>query len=69
VRGDILSELRTNVRRRSKLQADIFDAFDRTNFRDMEVNPADGAFGTPTTSSNPRTIRLGMKFTFQARGP
>ena len=47
-----------------QLQADIFNAFNRTNFRDMEVNLANGAFGTLTASSNPRTIQLGMKFNF-----
>jgi hypothetical protein len=47
-----------------QLQADIFNAFNRTNFRDMEVNLANAAFGTLTASSNPRTIQLGMKFTF-----
>ena len=50
---------------RLQLQADIFNAFNRTNFRDMDVNLANGtAFGTLTASSNPRTIQLGLKFNF-----
>ena len=50
---------------RLQLQADIFNAFNRTNFRDMDVNLASGnGFGTLTAASNPRTIQLGMKFTF-----
>jgi hypothetical protein len=47
-----------------QLQADIFNAFNRTNFRDMEVNLANGGFGTLTAAGPPRTIQLGMKFTF-----
>jgi hypothetical protein len=50
---------------RLQLQADVFNAFNRTNFRDMDVNLANGAaFGSLTASSNPRTIQLGLKFTF-----
>jgi hypothetical protein len=47
-----------------QLQADVFNAFNRTNFRDMEVNLANAAFGTLTAAGPPRTIQLGMKFTF-----
>ena len=49
---------------RLQLQADIFNAFNRTNFRDMDVNLADAAFGTLTAASSPRSIQLGLKFTF-----
>jgi hypothetical protein len=49
---------------RLQLQADIFNAFNRTNFRDLEVNLANGGFGTLTAAGPPRTIQLGMKFTF-----
>jgi hypothetical protein len=51
-------------RLRLQLQADIFNAFNRTNFRDLEVNLANGGFGTLTAAGPPRTIQLGMKFTF-----
>jgi outer membrane receptor protein involved in Fe transport len=47
-----------------QLQADVFNAFNRTNFRDLEVNLANGGFGTLTAAGPPRTIQLGMKFTF-----
>jgi hypothetical protein len=47
-----------------QLQADIFNAFNRTNFRDMDVNLANAAFGTLTAAGPPRTIQLGMKFSF-----
>ncbi|HWS90645.1 MAG TPA: carboxypeptidase regulatory-like domain-containing protein [Pyrinomonadaceae bacterium] len=49
---------------RLQLQADVFNAFNRTNFRDMEVNLANASFGTLTAAGPPRTIQLGMKFTF-----
>jgi hypothetical protein len=51
-------------RLRLQLQADIFNAFNRTNFRDMDVNLANASFGTLTAASSPRSIQLGMKFTF-----
>ena len=51
-------------RLRLQLQADIFNAFNRTNFRDMEVNLANASFGTLTAAGPPRTIQLGMKFNF-----
>jgi hypothetical protein len=47
-----------------QLQADIFNAFNRTNFRDMDVNLANASFGTLTAASSPRSIQLGLKFTF-----
>jgi hypothetical protein len=47
-----------------QLQADIFNAFNRTNFRDMDVNLANASFGTLTAAGTPRSIQLGMKFTF-----
>lgn len=47
-----------------QLQADVFNAFNRTNFRDLEVNLANGGFGTLTAAGSPRTIQLGLKFTF-----
>ncbi|MBV9927599.1 MAG: carboxypeptidase regulatory-like domain-containing protein [Acidobacteria bacterium] len=49
---------------RLQLQADVFNAFNRTNFRDMDVNLANASFGTLTASGPPRTIQLGMKFNF-----
>ncbi|MFL6256075.1 MAG: carboxypeptidase regulatory-like domain-containing protein [Pyrinomonadaceae bacterium] len=49
---------------RLQLQADIFNAFNRTNFRDMDVNLANASFGTLTAAGPPRTIQLGMKFNF-----
>ncbi|HEX8118775.1 MAG TPA: hypothetical protein VF521_15975, partial [Pyrinomonadaceae bacterium] len=56
--------VRITEKLRLQLQADIFNAFNRTNFRDMEVNLANASFGTLTAAGPPRTIQLGMKFNF-----
>src|SRR5205085_1158816 len=47
-----------------QLQADIFNAFNRTNFRDMDVNLNDAAFGTLTAAGPARNIQFGLKLTF-----
>jgi hypothetical protein len=47
-----------------QVQADIFNAFNRTNFRDMQTNLASGAFGQLTAAGPARNIQLGLKLTF-----
>ena len=47
-----------------QFQADIFNAFNRTNFRDLEPNLSNAAFGTISTSGPPRNIQFGLKLTF-----
>jgi hypothetical protein len=47
-----------------RFQADIFNAFNRTNFRDMDSNLSNAAFGTISTSGPPRNIQFGLKLTF-----
>jgi hypothetical protein len=47
-----------------QFQADIFNAFNRTNFRDMEVNLANASFGTLTAAGPARNIQFGLKLTF-----
>jgi hypothetical protein len=47
-----------------QFQADIFNAFNRTNFRDLENNLSSAAFGTISTSGPPRNIQFGLKLTF-----
>ncbi len=47
-----------------RFQADIFNAFNRTNFRDLESNLSNAAFGTISTSGPPRNIQFGLKLTF-----
>src|SRR5689334_16527059 len=47
-----------------RFQADIFNAFNRTNFRGMESNLSTAAFGTISTSGPPRNIQFGLKLTF-----
>ena len=47
-----------------RFQADIFNAFNRTNFRDMETSLNSNAFGQISTSGPPRNIQFGLKLTF-----
>jgi hypothetical protein len=47
-----------------QFQADIFNAFNRTNFRDLDSNLANGGFGTISTVGPPRNIQFGLKLTF-----
>lgn len=48
-----------------QFQADIFNAFNRTNFRDMDTNWSNATtFGTISTSGPPRNIQFGLKLTF-----
>jgi hypothetical protein len=47
-----------------QFQADIFNIFNRTNFRDMEVNVTNAAFGQLTAAGPARNIQFGLKLTF-----
>lgn len=47
-----------------QLQADIFNAFNRANFRDLESNLSNASFGTLATTGPPRNIQFGLKLTF-----
>jgi hypothetical protein len=47
-----------------QLQADIFNAFNRTNFRDMETSLNNAAFGTLTAAGPARNIQFGLKLNF-----
>lgn len=47
-----------------RFQADIFNAFNRANFRDLEVNLSNAAFGAISTSGPPRNIQFGLKLIF-----
>ncbi len=47
-----------------QFQADIFNAFNRTNFRDLESNLSNAGFGTISTTGPPRNIQFGLKLTF-----
>jgi hypothetical protein len=57
---------RISLTERFKLQfqADIFNAFNRTNFRDMEVSASSAAFGQLTAAGPGRNIQFGLKLTF-----
>jgi hypothetical protein len=47
-----------------QFQADLFNAFNRTNFRDLENNLSSAAFGTISTAGPPRNVQFGLKLTF-----
>ncbi|HVI71734.1 MAG TPA: hypothetical protein VM656_09645, partial [Pyrinomonadaceae bacterium] len=47
-----------------QFQADIFNAFNRANFRDLETNLNNGGFAQVSTTSPPRNIQFGLKLTF-----
>ena len=47
-----------------QFQADLFNAFNRTNFRDLESNLSSAAFGTISTAGPPRNVQFGLKLTF-----
>ena len=49
---------------RLQFQADLFNAFNRTNFRDLENNLSSAAFGTISTAGPPRNVQFGLKLTF-----
>ena len=53
-----------NERFKLQLQADIFNAFNRANFRDLENNLSNSGFGTIATTGPPRNIQFGLKLTF-----
>ena len=57
---------RFNLNERFKLQfqGDLFNAFNRANFRTLESNHNSAAFGTYSTTSPPRQIQFGLKLTF-----
>jgi hypothetical protein len=47
-----------------QLQADIFNAFNRTNFRDLDANLNNASFGTLTAAGPARNIQFGLKLNF-----
>jgi hypothetical protein len=53
-----------NERFKLQLQADLFNAFNRANFRDLENNLSAAGFGTVGSTGPPRNIQFGLKLTF-----
>jgi hypothetical protein len=49
---------------RLQFQADIFNAFNRANFRDLDANLTNAGFGQISTAGPPRNIQFGLKLTF-----
>lgn len=55
---------RFNERMSLRLQADLFNAFNRANFSNLETNLNNGNFGLLTSSGPGRSIQLGARFQF-----
>jgi hypothetical protein len=49
---------------RLQLQADLFNAFNRANFRDLDNNRTAASFGTVASTGPPRQIQFGIKLLF-----
>ncbi|MBX7170782.1 MAG: TonB-dependent receptor [Pyrinomonadaceae bacterium] len=72
VTGPILAVNDFSVRKRFRLgekkdlrlQADVFNAFNRNNFSNMQTVVTNASFGTLTVSGPGRSIQLGIKFGF-----
>jgi hypothetical protein len=47
-----------------QFQADVFNAFNRANFRTLDSNHNNGGFGTVSATGPPRNIQFGVKLTF-----
>jgi Carboxypeptidase regulatory-like domain len=47
-----------------ELRGDFFNAFNRTNFRNLEIRLNDGAYGRLTSSGVARNIQFALRFTF-----
>jgi hypothetical protein len=47
-----------------ELRGDFFNAFNRTNFRNLQTNLSDGAYGRLTASRVARNIQFALRFTF-----
>ena len=47
-----------------RLQADVFNAFNRANFSNISTNVSAADFGVLTASGPGRSIQLGIKFGF-----
>lgn len=55
---------RFSERRDMRLQADVFNAFNKANFSGMETNVTSAAFGILNAAGPGRSIQLGIKFGF-----
>ena len=49
---------------RIQIRGEAFNIFNHTNFRTLQTNVTNGAFGQVTAVRDPRTIQLGAKFIF-----
>ncbi|MFN7979264.1 MAG: hypothetical protein U0P30_14100 [Vicinamibacterales bacterium] len=52
------------VQGRLELRIEAFNVLNRTNFRAPNGNRSSNAFGTITSTYDPRILQVGMKLTF-----
>lgn len=60
----IRKRFKIGEKRDLRLQGDVFNAFNRNNFRDIQTTATSASFGQFTTSGPGRSIQLGIKFAF-----
>jgi hypothetical protein len=57
-------EFAATERVRFRLQGDIFNVMNRANFRTLDTNVTDLAFGTISAAGPGRNVQLGLKVQF-----
>jgi hypothetical protein len=57
-------EFAATERFRIRLQGDVFNLMNRANFRGLNTNVTDLAFGSITAAGPARNVQLGMKLQF-----
>ncbi|HEX8248514.1 MAG TPA: hypothetical protein VF599_10105, partial [Pyrinomonadaceae bacterium] len=60
----VRKRFRFGEKRDLRLQADVFNAFNRANFSNMETNVSAAGFGILNASGPGRSIQFGVKFGF-----
>jgi hypothetical protein len=60
----IRKRFRFGERKDLRLQADVFNAFNRNNFNNLQAVRTNSGFGTLTASGPGRSVQLGIKFGF-----
>ena len=60
----VRKKFRFNENMNLRLQMDLFNAFNKTNFANMGTTVTSGGFGVLNSSGPGRSIQLGIKFVF-----
>jgi hypothetical protein len=57
-------EFSATERIKIRFQADMFNLLNRANFRGLDTNVSDRAFGSISAAGPPRNVQLGIKLQF-----